>query len=355
MTAGASTLGLYFLDVGQGDCTFIVPPAGAADPILVDCNDAYVAERFVANHRIKRLRAVVASHLDRDHIRGLVPFLETFFAGGGIVDSLYVNRDRPLPAGGDGQEIALLLDRALAWDQHPPCAGFSLERPDRTRAPQVVAAGPDWTVDIVLPFYGDRLEALSVDGEDPNGCSAVVQVTMGGRRVIVSGDATLDSWERLRPALGVAAVVRVPHHGGELGSGPNWRGSAELYRALDPEHAVISVGTNNAYGHPASSQIDAMRAPGRCRVRCTQLTPRCHPRPAELRGDALAIAGAVEWPYRHRAKPGDPKRSALTNETPCAGSMVVWLDATGAVSVEPRPRGDHDQFLVKVQRPLCQA
>lgn len=45
-------LRVFFLDVGQGDCTFIVPPDGEGAPILFDCADAYVAERFVANHGI---------------------------------------------------------------------------------------------------------------------------------------------------------------------------------------------------------------------------------------------------------------------------------------------------------------
>jgi beta-lactamase superfamily II metal-dependent hydrolase len=62
------------LDVGQGDCTIVVLPAAHGEEpsaIVFDCADAYVAERFVANHAIKRLRAVVASHLDIDHIRGV--------------------------------------------------------------------------------------------------------------------------------------------------------------------------------------------------------------------------------------------------------------------------------------------
>lgn len=73
-------LKVFFLDVGQGDCTFVVPPSGESAPILFDCSDAYVAERFVANHDIADLAAVVVSHLDQDHIKGLLPFLRTHFS-----------------------------------------------------------------------------------------------------------------------------------------------------------------------------------------------------------------------------------------------------------------------------------
>lgn len=58
-----SPLGVYFMDVGQGDCSFVVPPDGAG-AILFDCNDAHVADRFVVDHGITHLSAVVASHLD---------------------------------------------------------------------------------------------------------------------------------------------------------------------------------------------------------------------------------------------------------------------------------------------------
>jgi hypothetical protein len=43
-------LRVFFLDVGQGDCTFVVPPVAESAPILFDCADSYVAERFVAAH-----------------------------------------------------------------------------------------------------------------------------------------------------------------------------------------------------------------------------------------------------------------------------------------------------------------
>lgn len=46
MAAEGSALSVYFLDVGQGDCTFIVPPEGEGDPIMFDCPDPYVAERY---------------------------------------------------------------------------------------------------------------------------------------------------------------------------------------------------------------------------------------------------------------------------------------------------------------------
>ncbi|HEX4421268.1 MAG TPA: hypothetical protein VH165_25310 [Kofleriaceae bacterium] len=290
-------LAIYVLDVGQGDCTFIVPPEGQGAPILVDCNDWYVAERFVANHGIVHLDAVIASHLDRDHIRGIVPFLMNHFAVGRSLGKLIIGIDRQLK-GAEQREIAILLRQALAWSSHPPCPGFSLEDPTRGATPRTIAQGTDWSVQLVLPFHATRLESLGLGGEDPNLCSAVIRV-------------------------------------------------------VGAKHAFISVGTNNAYGHPDPQEIQAMRGSDTCRARCTQLTPRCHPNPAKLRVDALRVAGGVEWPYRHHARPGDPVRPAPTSECPCAGSMAMWIDPGGKLDGVPPPGGAHDRFLKKIAHARC--
>jgi competence protein ComEC len=50
--------------------------------------------------------------------------------------------------------------------------------------------------------------------------------------------------------------VKVPHHGSATSS------SDAFVHALSPTMAVISVGRNNTYGHPAKSVVDRYRAAG---------------------------------------------------------------------------------------------
>jgi len=85
---GKADLSVFFLDVGQGDCTFIVPPEGEGAPILFDCADELVASRFCTDHGITDLQAVVASHLDIDHVRGMLPFLKERFESNKRVERL---------------------------------------------------------------------------------------------------------------------------------------------------------------------------------------------------------------------------------------------------------------------------
>ncbi len=171
-----------------------------------------------------------------------------------------------------------LMNQALAWERTPPHEGFVLKAPHRDGEGTLkIASGPDWEVEFVLPWVGDAAGAL-VKGDDPNACSAVLRVTRGGGRVLIGGDAPLGSWERLPDP--VASVIRTPHHGGEIRHGGHqWSAFEDLYKAVECQTVVVSVGTHNGHHHPLPEHVTAARRNGACRVLCTQLTRRCHPDP----------------------------------------------------------------------------
>jgi len=338
------------LDVGQGDCTFIVGPEGDAAPVLFDCRDAYVATRFVKDHRITSLQAVVASHLDLDHIRGMLPFLKLFLAEGGKVDVLHAHIDKePDPTLRMG--AFQFLKQAVHWDEEKliPLAGAF-----RGKAPERICGGAAWSVEIILPVYGALVGMRLEGGEEPNRASAVLRVSAGDHAILVGGDATLDSWERLDPALLRASLFRIPHHGGDIDEGTGTWKIADLYRRVAPKLAVISVGTNNGYEHPRRESLPLTQvAAGECRLLCTQLTGRCHDNPTALRDRSLDLhRGAAAYAYRHRVARGDGRRSRPKSEVPCAGSIVASVSPDG-VEVVPAPGDWHDGFVELVDRPLC--
>lgn len=357
MAADPDRLGIYILDVGQGDCTFIVPPeADKVGPILFDCADAQTAERFVSNHRINHLSAVIASHLDKDHIGGLLTFLVDHLAQGGTLGKLYLSADRAEPRR-ITNTLTALLDQATAWEANPPCDGFNLIAPVRTNdGPVEAARGSDWRIEVVLPFQGTYSRADSAKGGQPNLASAVVRVERKGTAVLIGGDAPLGSWERLQVTGVGATAIRTPHHGGDiLEAGTNWRTYADLYDAVGAEHALVSVGTGNGDDHPLPDHVDAARRKGACELRCTQLTRRCHPRPLDRRSAALAQAGGVAYPYRHLAPGGGPAHHTRL-EVPCVGSIALWIDADGRLEVEPDPlntRSLHTQLVQTLATPMC--
>ncbi|NOY24308.1 MAG: hypothetical protein GXP62_00385 [Oligoflexia bacterium] len=346
-------LGIYFLDVGQGDCTVVVPPAAECAPILFDCADAFVARCFMATHDVQHLRAVVASHLDVDHIRGLRPFLSKHFEEGRRVERLFLALDgRADPQ--HRNEIVALLAQVRAWAEQPPHPGFSVESPFRTNAAVVpVAMGKGWRVDLVLPFLDDTA-ALNPDALDPNVSSVVLRVERGGRVVLVGGDAPLASWERLEVRLQKADVLRSPHHGGKIMDHVRtWESIDKLYQAVAPTLSVFSVGSHFQHGHPDADHARAATRNGVCRLLCTQVTPRCHLDPTEHRALALDIAQGGEPAFRHLGIPGN-RAAPRPAEAPCAGTVVASVGPDGTLRIVPEPEGRHGRDLVsQFDGPAC--
>ncbi|MEZ4393758.1 MAG: MBL fold metallo-hydrolase [Polyangiales bacterium] len=346
MSRDPSRLDVYCLDVGQGDCSVILPPDGEGDPILFDCADSYVAERFFLNHGVNRLEAVVVSHLDVDHIRGVLPFLKTFFAGGGKVHQLVLGIDRDEP----GDAATELIGAALRWANDLAPDGFQLFAPFREAGPRRIASGNGWDVDLVLPHYPTTM-GVQLAGNQPNRGSAVLRVSRGSAVVLLGGDAELGSWERLEPSLRPARLIRTPHHGGDILNGAvTWKNFGDLYDAVQADHAVISVGTKNRHGHPVPDHLTAARRGGQCRVLCTQLTPQCHSDVSSVR-DPHGLATSIEYPYRHLAVRGHPSTRPRA-EVPCAGTVLVSMDQHGAITVSPTPKR-HGDFLALLNTPMC--
>lgn len=343
----ARCVAAYFLDVGQGDCTFVVGPTGEDPaPVLVDCADAYVAERFVVDHKIKSLSAIVASHLDDDHVRGLLEFIKGFLERGGSIGRVFLGLDR-VPRG-LSRSANDLISAILVWAK---AGEFALGEPVTTGQSNVVAQGAGWRVEIVLPTYLSVLETNRRGRHDPNAFSAVVRVQVGSSAILIGADAPLHSWEQLALPLRRAMVVRTPHHGGGLGR-PAGVSLPGLYESIQADQAMISVGTTNSYGHPTGEHVLAALRGGACRVVCTQLTTQCVPRLDKVRKRAVDNLGEVTFPYRHRHPPGD-RRFAKRGEVPCAGSIVASCDFAGNICVLPEPGGWHSKEISRYAKRLC--
>lgn len=338
-----ASIGIYFLDVGQGDCTFVVAPDGTT--VLVDCNDAYVARRFLEDHGIDHMHAVVVTHLDLDHLRGVLPLLKGWFASGKTLGQMYIGRDRFRTE--VKSNAATLLEHALEWESS---GRFRLCSPFRDADPKDIARGAGWAIRIVAPRYAARLAHEVDDTGEPNELSAVVRVEYGGAAVLIGGDATFASWEPMDPAERRAQVIRTPHHGGDVRrGGAHWTSYQDLYGAVAASAAVFSVGTHNRHGHPFPDHVRAAGAS--CLKLCTQLTSRCEASVPAIRTAAITNHGRVVFPYRHRVVSGRDRSS----EAPCAGSVGVFVDSGGRIEYEPPRGGWHDSFVRRLSSPLCKA
>jgi competence protein ComEC len=102
----------------------------------------------------------------------------------------------------------------------------------------------DIEVDVKWPLEG---------GENtPNNSSISALFRSPDFTLFAGGDIEPLVQEQLRQQIGAVDIYKVSHHGSKFQD-------AELMRELSPALAVISVGAENTYGHPAPSTISALR------------------------------------------------------------------------------------------------
>lgn len=234
-------------DVGQGDA--LVLPTGPGEAVLVDAGpDVPAVDRCLDGLGIDRLPLVLLSHLDADHIGGLAGA----FSGrdvGVVATGALPRAETRLPAvdslvRGVGAERIRLL-------------------PGERR--QVGAV----TLEVLAP------DAARATAGEANDLSLVVRATARGVRVLLTGDVGAAAGSRLRAARADlrADVLKVPHHGSA-------DADAAFLTATGARVALISVGADNTYGHPARTVLDTLTRAGMAVYR------------TDREGD-VAIAGAA--------------------------------------------------------------
>lgn len=216
---------ISFLPIGQGDATLLQHGRHA---ILVDTGrpDSPVL-KLLRDAGARRLDALVMTHASADHEGNAAAVL------------------RALPVG-------MLLDGGWPGDKTRGILDAEREA-RRRRIPivptdrgQVIRAGPI-TLRVLWPDRDDP----PVHGTEPNLTATVLDVRIGGLRVLLPADAESEVTSTL--GIGRVDLLKVAHHGS---ADP---GLPDLLRQLRPAAAVIPVGPNT-YGHPRPETVRALRA-----------------------------------------------------------------------------------------------
>jgi competence protein ComEC len=245
-------------DVGQGDA--LVLPTGAGEGVLVDAGpDVASVDRCLEDLGIERLPLVLLSHLDADHVGGLAGALQ-------------------------GRAIGVVATGALSpADDRLPTVDAHIRRAGAERIRLV--PGQRWEQGpVALEVLAPAPERATAAAE-ANDLSLVVRATVRGVRVLFTGDLGAEAEARLRLS-GMdlrAEVLKVPHHG-----------SADVdpgfVAATRARVALISVGGDNTYGHPARTLLELLARTGMAAHRTDQ------------DGD-LAVAGSTaDWGVAARGR-----------------------------------------------------
>ncbi len=238
---GRGRLRVTFLDVGQGDSALIDLPSGEA--MLVDAGGALgggldpgraAVAPVLRSLRRLRLDVVVLSHPHPDHLGGFQSVLGAVSVG----EFWDTGQGRDESAGPVYQR---LLDELRARD-------VRIRSPEDLCGSHTIGGA---TVDVLAPCPSWKAE------HDANDNSFVLRLRWGHRAALLAGDTAFASEGELLALHEVdlrADVLKVGHHGSRTSTSSAW------LDAIRPEHAVISVGARNRFGHPSAATLHRLEA-----------------------------------------------------------------------------------------------
>ena len=241
------TLQVDYIDVGQGDS--ILLRASDGTDILIDGGLFQAGPTVVAHLQdkgIDDIDVMILTHADTDHVGGLIHVLSSTIP---VESVLYNGQDNT------SQDYLYFLTQA--------------QRQGIT--PTLVQAGQSFTWGSINAVV---LNPQATPGAGQNENSVTLLITYGEVRFLFTGDIGSDTEQTLLEGVAgtqtlrqwlPANVLKVAHHGSGGSS------SAPFLEAVGAECAVISVGANNSYGHPAQETLDRLQAAGAQVLRTDQL------------------------------------------------------------------------------------
>jgi competence protein ComEC len=223
---------IVFCDVGQGDATYI-RIKNKVD-VLIDAGPDKKILNCLGKHMPfwdKKIELAFLSHPNKDHYQGFFfingrykierfvtvesPFVSPSYKN--LIENLKKNQVLILKKF-QGDQINILNDRFLfLW---PVKNYFSSEDNDYSH---------------LLLFQEDDFKALFTGDASPKILNLIVETN------------TVDFIKNIN-------LLKIPHHGSKNGLTKNFLSIS------NPKIAVISVGKNNAYGHPAKEVLEMLKA-----------------------------------------------------------------------------------------------
>ena len=230
-------LKINFVDVGQGDSTFIITPKNKT--ILIDGGGSNTGSFDVGENTLlpyildkgyNKIDLMIISHFDSDHVGGLLTILEE-----------------------------IKVEKVLIAKQEEQSENYKrfLNIVKEKNIPVIIGKEGD-KINIEKDLYLDILfpESEQIEENVINNNSLVFNIHYNNFSMLFTGDIEEIAEKRIIEITNKsrlkADIIKIPHHGSKTSS------TRELLEIVLPKIALIGVGKDNLFGHPSSETIDKL-------------------------------------------------------------------------------------------------
>lgn len=231
-------LKIYFVDVGQGDSTFIVTPKN--ETILIDGGgslgtDFDVGEStllpYILDRGYKKIDLMFVSHFDQDHIGGLFKILEEL-----KVEKVCISKQEE-----DSENYQKFLNIVK----------------EKNIQVLVVKIGDKIVLDNNLYFNVLWPKDKQIEENKLNNNAIVMKLNYNNFSMLFTGDIEKKAEEEIlktykNSKMLESDILKVAHHGSKTST------TDEFLNRVKPKIALIGVGKDNMFGHPSNTTIEKL-------------------------------------------------------------------------------------------------
>lgn len=214
-------LAVHYIDVGQGDATFIELPN--KETMLIDAGEKSYGDtvtNYINNLGYEEIDYLVGTHPHTDHIGGLEKVIDSF-----KIENIYMPR-----VTSNTKTYLSLLEKIDSKNLTITTAKKGIE----------IISEDNLKIEILSPVKDEY--------KDLNNYSVVIKVTYDEASFLFMGDAQVEVENEILDTAS-AQVIKIGHHGSSTSS------SKSFVNKVKPKYAIIEVGINNNYNHPNSDVV----------------------------------------------------------------------------------------------------
>lgn len=230
-------LRINFIDVGQGDSTLIRTETNKV--ILIDSGGSTASSSFdvgnkvllpyLLDRRIKKIDFIIVSHFDADHCQAF----ET------VIDNINVRKVVVCKQSMITQEYLNIINKCKKKN----IKIIVVERGDKLKI--------DKRTEFEILHPGERFLDDGKGGLNANAIVCKMNYKLNNGKIfsiLFTGDIEVEAEKELEQVYGKklkADILKIAHHGSKTSS------REEFIKLVSPKIALIGVGENNKFGHPA--------------------------------------------------------------------------------------------------------